>query len=74
MKRYDEWGRIKHNITHLETIITPAKFTADELKAFVNGNTYTVTVHCRSCGNLHYINSACEVCGLPSKVAYKGFD
>jgi hypothetical protein len=74
MKRYDNWRRAEHKVTHVTTTINPGRFTANDLKKLVANPDYTISVDCRRCGNLHDIDCACELCGLESKVTYKDYE
>ena len=74
MKRYDNWRRAIHKVTHVTTLINPARFTANDLMKLVASPDYTISVDCRGCGNLHDIDKVCEVCGLETKVTYKDYD
>lgn len=67
MKRYDEIVRARNNNSGLVQVVRGWNVT--ELKHFFdNQEKYSICVQCRDCGNIHQIDTDCQVCDLPTKI------
>jgi hypothetical protein len=67
MKRYDEIVRVINKNSGLVQVVRG--WDAEEMKYFFsNQDKYDIGVECRDCGNIHKINTDCQVCDLPTKI------
>ena len=67
MKRYDEICEIYNRNSGL--MFGVCGWNTEELKYFFcNQEKYKICVQCRDCGNIHEINTDCQVCDLPTKI------
>lgn len=67
MKQYDEVCRIVNKRTGVMTVVRgwEPSIVAEYIKA---EDKYITYAECRDCGNIHKINTDCQVCDLPTKI------